>query len=98
MKLFVVFYYLFDNHVDFKIELDFYAHQIHIDRAWKMMVVALTQSDSIDRYLTMMALTKAIPVIKETLFDEKTKWVFITFVSSKMLIANGLYSRQFDSL
>ena len=54
---------------------DLYANQVHLNRGWKLIVTGLTQAESVARYLAMMALRRAIPVIKETLLDVSTRSV-----------------------
>ncbi|KAJ1546382.1 hypothetical protein HK096_005153, partial [Nowakowskiella sp. JEL0078] len=50
-------------------EVDFYTLQVHFNRGWKILLLALTQAEPFARYMAMAALQKTIPVINETLLD-----------------------------
>ncbi|KAI9003546.1 hypothetical protein BC832DRAFT_540384 [Gaertneriomyces semiglobifer] len=46
---------------------------VHFNRAWKLLLLGLGQAESIARYLAMVALRRAIPVINDTLLDATTR-------------------------
>ncbi|KAI8804387.1 hypothetical protein BJ742DRAFT_713319, partial [Cladochytrium replicatum] len=53
-------------------EADFYTVQLHFNRAWKLLLLGLLQAESFSRYMAMVSLKRAIPVINETLLDSTT--------------------------
>jgi hypothetical protein len=77
---------------------DFYSNQIILNRAWKLLVIGIAQAESVARYLAMIALRRAVPLVKETLMDDETRTVsdfFPFYFQKKMLkttsqiLANG---------
>ncbi|KAJ3042819.1 hypothetical protein HDV00_006640 [Rhizophlyctis rosea] len=54
-------------------EADFYTVQVHFNRGWKLLLLGLNQAESFARYMAMVALRRAIPVINDTLLDSITR-------------------------
>ncbi|KAJ3092272.1 hypothetical protein HK102_009083 [Quaeritorhiza haematococci] len=54
-------------------DADFFTVQVHLNRGWKLLLLGLTQAESIARYTAMFALRRAIPVINDTLLDFSTR-------------------------
>ncbi|KAJ3262197.1 hypothetical protein HDU77_000417 [Chytriomyces hyalinus] len=55
------------------IEADFYTVQVNFNRGWKLLLLGLTQAESLSRFMAMCALRIAIPVINDTLLDYTTR-------------------------
>ncbi|KAJ3127873.1 hypothetical protein HK098_005649 [Nowakowskiella sp. JEL0407] len=53
-------------------DVDYFTVQVHFNRGWKILLLALTQSEPFARYIAMVALNKTIPVINSTLLDSTT--------------------------
>ncbi|KAJ3397657.1 hypothetical protein HDU92_005399 [Lobulomyces angularis] len=54
-------------------ELDFFTIQVYFNRGWKLLLLGLRQAESFGRYMSMYALSLAIPVINDTLLDSTTR-------------------------
>ncbi|KAL2918327.1 hypothetical protein HK105_202254 [Polyrhizophydium stewartii] len=61
-----------------KDEADFFTLQVHLNRAWKLLLLGLTQAESFSRHVAMIALCRALPVIKETLVDNQTRFNIVS--------------------
>ncbi|KAJ3002411.1 UNVERIFIED_CONTAM: hypothetical protein HDU68_006253, partial [Siphonaria sp. JEL0065] len=55
------------------IEADYFTVQVNFNRGWKLLLLGLTQAESLGRYMAMCALKIAIPVINDTLLDSSTR-------------------------
>ncbi|KAI8925707.1 hypothetical protein BC831DRAFT_550468 [Entophlyctis helioformis] len=61
-----------------KDEADFMTLQIHMNRGWKLILLGLRQAESVSRHVAMIALNRALPVIKETLVDNLTRFNLVS--------------------
>lgn len=59
--------------------VDFWTIQVNLNRAWKLLVLGLRQTESFARHMAMYALRGSIPVINETLLDSSTREVRVVF-------------------
>ncbi|KAJ3148956.1 hypothetical protein HDU86_007314 [Geranomyces michiganensis] len=66
-------------------EADFYTVQVHFNRGWKLLLLGLTQHESVARYMAMCALRRAIPVINDTLLDSTVREGLIRVLVNLML-------------
>ncbi|KAJ3213593.1 hypothetical protein HDU67_002684 [Dinochytrium kinnereticum] len=73
---------LYEQPVD---EADFYTVQVHFNRAWKLLLLGLTQAESFARYMSMCAIRRAIPIINDTLLDSTTRENLILVLANLMI-------------
>ncbi|KAJ3175403.1 hypothetical protein HDU87_006223 [Geranomyces variabilis] len=66
-------------------EADFYTVQVHFNRGWKLLLLGLTQHESVARYMAMCALRLAIPVINDTLLDSTVREGLVRVLVNLML-------------
>ncbi|KAJ3299223.1 hypothetical protein HK104_009688 [Borealophlyctis nickersoniae] len=66
-------------------EADFYTVQVHFNRGWKLLLLGLSQAESFARYMAMVALRRAIPVINDTLLDSTTRENLIRVLLNLMI-------------
>ncbi|KAI8848054.1 hypothetical protein BC829DRAFT_433513 [Chytridium lagenaria] len=73
---------LYEQPVD---EADFYTVQVHFNRAWKLLLLGLTQAESFSRYMSMCAIRRAIPIINDTLLDATTRENLVLVLANLMI-------------
>ncbi|KND03878.1 uncharacterized protein SPPG_08927 [Spizellomyces punctatus DAOM BR117] len=66
-------------------EADFYTVQVHFNRGWKLLLLGLNQAESFARYMAMVALRRAIPMINDTLLDSTTRESLIRVLVNLMV-------------
>lgn len=71
-------------------EADFYTVQVHFNRGWKLLLLGLGQQESFARYMAMVALKRAVPMINDTLLDSTTREVCLTMALARFTRFNIL--------
>ncbi|KAJ3300317.1 hypothetical protein HDU76_006123, partial [Blyttiomyces sp. JEL0837] len=71
--------------IDTIVDADFYTVQVHFNRAWKLLLLGLTQAESFARYMAMCSLKTALPMINDTLLDSATRENLFTVLINLMI-------------
>ncbi|KAJ3063074.1 hypothetical protein HDU98_001062, partial [Podochytrium sp. JEL0797] len=75
------------------IEADYFTVQVNFNRGWKLLLLGLTQAESLGRYMAMCALKLAIPVINDTLLDSSTRQNLVLILVNLMISDERMENR-----